>query len=87
MTKNTNSEFSHIPKKFGRVLANLRKEQDMTQHDLQERSGLSLRMISDMERGQIQPSLITLFKLAKGLGFDVSDLIESLLKHLGGKYS
>ncbi len=76
------SEFSHIPKEFGKVLSTLRKEKEMTQHGLVESSGLSLRMISDLERGLLQPTLITLFKLAKGLNLSPLILIERLLKGL-----
>ncbi|MEQ9218934.1 MAG: helix-turn-helix transcriptional regulator [Cyclobacteriaceae bacterium] len=80
--KKEKSEFSHIPKEFGKVLSTLRKEKEMTQHDLVESSGLSLRMISDLERGFLQPSLITLFKLAKGLNISPLDLIKRLLESL-----
>ncbi len=73
-------EFANIPQEFGKVLTTLRKEREMTQHDLADNSGLSLRMISDMERGIIQPSLITLFKLAKGLKISPTDLMERLVK-------
>ncbi|XOV91539.1 MAG: helix-turn-helix domain-containing protein [Bacteroidota bacterium] len=73
-------EFAIIPKEFGKVLVRLRKEREMTQHNLADSSGLSLRMISDMERGLIQPSLITLFKLAKGFKISPPNLIEKLVK-------
>ncbi|MEQ8552105.1 MAG: helix-turn-helix transcriptional regulator [Cyclobacteriaceae bacterium] len=75
-------EFANIPQEFGKVLAKLRKEKGMTQHDLVDNSGLSLRMISDMERGLVQPSLITLFKLSKGLDISPLDLIKRLLLSL-----
>lgn len=80
--KTKKSEYSNIPKEFGKVLAILRKEKGMTQYDLVASSGLSLRMISDMERGLIQPSLITLFKLAKGLNISILDLIKRLLESM-----
>ncbi|MEQ8339158.1 MAG: helix-turn-helix transcriptional regulator [Cyclobacteriaceae bacterium] len=80
--KTEKSEYSNIPKEFGKVLAILRKEKGMTQYDLVASSGLSLRMISDMERGLIQPSLITLFKLAKGLNISILDLIKRLLESM-----
>tara|TARA_Y100001972_G_C7665987_1_gene336729 strand:- start:725 stop:979 length:255 start_codon:yes stop_codon:yes gene_type:complete len=78
--KNKKDEFNHVPKQFGQVLASIRKEKEMTQHNLVDSSGLSLRMISDMERGLIQPSLITLFKLAKGLNISILDLIKRVLE-------
>ena len=74
---------SKITQDFAKTLKNVRVEKSYTQHDLSERSGLSLRMISDLERGIRQPSLITLYKLAKGLGIPLLQLIEKFLKERG----
>jgi len=56
-----------IAKNFGNTLKGIRADKNLTQFQLSENSGLSLRMISDMERGIKQPSLGTLIKLARGL--------------------
>ena len=72
--KNTSSP-SDVLTIFAGTLRKLRTERDMTQHDLEDKSGLSLRMISDMERGVKQPTLMTLIKLAKGLDISVVELI------------
>ncbi len=68
---------------FAKTLKRIREGKRLTQHDLEEKSGLSLRMISDLERGLRQPTLRTLFKLAKGLGMTIMELIEQLLKEMG----
>jgi DNA-binding XRE family transcriptional regulator len=79
-----NNEFSSgITKDFARILKEIRFEKKLTQHDLTNRSGISLRMISDMERGIRQPSLITLFKLAKGFDMPVFTFMKRLLKDMG----
>lgn len=40
----------------------------MTQEQLSERSGLSQQYISDLERGLRNPTVVTLYELAQGLG-------------------
>lgn len=80
-SKDKNSSSSpDILSTFANTLRNLRMERDMTQHDLEDKSGLSLRMISDMERGVKQPTLMTLIKLAKGLDISVVELIGQFIK-------
>ncbi|MDA0196497.1 MAG: helix-turn-helix transcriptional regulator [Bacteroidetes bacterium] len=66
-----------LNKNFASTLKELRVSGSLTQHDLSDRSGLSLRMISDMERGLRQPTLGTLFKLAHGLGISIYDLLRN----------
>ncbi len=70
----------NITEDFAKTLKHIRAEKNYTQHDLSENSGLSLRMISDLERGIRQPSLITLYKLAKGLDIPLPQLIEKFLR-------
>ena len=79
---NDNESLSSVTKDFARILKKIRKEKNLTQHDLEERSGLSLRMISDLERGVRQPSLITLIKLSKGLDISLMNLIEQLVREI-----
>ncbi|XOV92150.1 MAG: helix-turn-helix domain-containing protein [Bacteroidota bacterium] len=76
--KNNKEEFSNLQVEFGRILSSTRKDKKMTQHDLEESSGISLRMISDLERGLLQPTLATLVKLAKGLNTTAVILMEKL---------
>ena len=79
-----NNDFSSgITEDFARILKEIRAEKKLTQHELTDRSGLSLRMISDMERGIRQPSLITLFKLAKGFDMPVLAFMKRLLSEMG----
>lgn len=76
---------SGITEDFARILKEIRSEKKLTQHDLTDRSGISLRMISDMERGIRQPTLITLFKLAKGFDMPVLTFMRRLLKDIREK--
>lgn len=45
-----------------------RNEQNLTQSDLAERTGLRQSNISRIENGQAMPSITTLSKIAHGLG-------------------
>ncbi len=68
---------------FAKTLKRIREKKRLTQHDLEDNSGLSLRMISDLERGIRQPTLKTLFKLSKGLNMNLLAFIEQVQKDMG----
>ena len=57
-----------IKEAFGAQVKQLRTEQGMTQEELSQRSGLAIRFLQDVEAGNKQASIKTVFKLADGLG-------------------
>lgn len=59
---------------FGANIRKLRKQQGFTQGQLAERSGLSERYVSEVERGVANPRLMSLKDLAGGLGISIADL-------------
>jgi transcriptional regulator with XRE-family HTH domain len=64
---------------FGERLTELREAADLTQYALAKKSGLSKQAISLLERGESEPTWITVRKLARALGvsveaFDVGEL-------------
>ena len=61
---------------FGRVLRRLRIEKGLTQEQLALEADLQRNYVSLMERGRNQPSLTTLFKLAKALDRKPSAMVE-----------
>ena len=63
-------------KLVGANVARLRREKDLTQEALAERSGLSQQYISGLERGQRNPTVITLYELAQALGVSHVALVE-----------
>lgn len=67
-----------ILRDFGRHLAQLRHDAGLTQEEVAERSGLHANYIGDLERGERNPTLITLLALAKAFGMSVSELIETI---------
>ena len=55
-------------KLVGRNALRLRREAGLTQEQLAERSGLSQQYLSDLERGKLNPTVVTLYELATALG-------------------
>jgi transcriptional regulator with XRE-family HTH domain len=54
----------------------MRKSQNMTLSDLGEKTGLSISFISQVERGIINPSIMSLRKIALALGTRLSSFFE-----------
>lgn len=53
---------------FGDILLAARRAQGLTQEELANRSGVNLRLISTLERGQSSPTYRTILLLTAGLG-------------------
>lgn len=63
---------------FGLVLRAERKAANLTQEKLAEFADLSDRHISLLERAERTPNIVTIFKAARGLGIEPSELIEKV---------
>jgi len=63
-------------KLVGRNFARLRREKGLTQEDLEARSGFSQQYLSGLERGQRNPTIITLYELSQALGVSHVDLVS-----------
>lgn len=62
---------------IGQVIFTLRRSRQLSLTELAEKSGVTSREISMLEKGQrISPKLSTLEKLAKGFGMKASQLVE-----------
>jgi len=68
---------------FGKVLRRLRNEAGLTQEQLGLEADLRRTYVSILELGQQQPSLGTLFKLARALGLPASAVIAEVENELG----
>ncbi|WP_455274893.1 helix-turn-helix domain-containing protein [Rhizobium herbae] len=62
-------------KLVGRNFARLRREKGLTQEDIEMRSGYSQQYLSGLERGRRNPTVITLYELAKALGVSHVELV------------
>jgi transcriptional regulator with XRE-family HTH domain len=67
---------------FGKVIRKLRLEQGLSEEQLGFEAELRRTYISILELGQQQPSLTTIFKLAKALNISASSLIRYVEDHL-----
>jgi transcriptional regulator with XRE-family HTH domain len=65
-----------IEEAFGEVIRELRKANQISQEKLAEASNLDRSFISLLECGRKQPSLITIFQLAKALNLSASKILS-----------
>lgn len=63
---------------IGSNFARIRKEQGLTQEAAAEKSGFSQSYIGWLERGQRNPTAISLWMLAQALGAMPADLVKPL---------
>lgn len=61
---------------FGKVVKSIRIKKDITQAQLAAESRLERTYISELENGKYQPTLTSLFDIARGLGIKPSDLVK-----------
>jgi transcriptional regulator with XRE-family HTH domain len=63
-------------KLVGRNAARLRREAGLTQEQLSERCGLSQQYLSKLEQGRRNPTVVTLYEIAQGLGVSHMELVR-----------
>jgi transcriptional regulator with XRE-family HTH domain len=63
-------------RQLGRRVAQLRKAKGWTQERLAEASGMDVSHLAALEVGLVNPTLVTLLKVAKGLRVKVGELFE-----------
>lgn len=68
----------NIATAFGQVLRQLRKNAGLTQEQLGFESGLERNYISMLERGERQPTMNSLFKLASPLQVSPSSIVAQV---------
>lgn len=69
-------EKNGINVRFGIRMRELRARYDISQEELALKSELNRTYIGDIERGEKTPSLITLSKIANGLGITLKELFD-----------
>jgi len=63
-------------KLVGRNFARLRREKGLTQEEVEARSGFTQQYLSGLERGLRNPTVITLYELARALDVSHIDLVK-----------
>lgn len=67
-----------IEEAFGQIIKTLRKKTNFSQEKLSEISSLDRSFISLLENGKKQPSLVTIFQLAKALNTTPSKILTAV---------
>jgi transcriptional regulator with XRE-family HTH domain len=65
-----------IEEAFGEAIRDLRQEKQISQETLAEVSNLDRSFISMLECGHKQPSLVTIFQLAKAFNISASKILS-----------
>jgi transcriptional regulator with XRE-family HTH domain len=60
----------------GRNVLRIRKSKDITQEELAEISGFSQQYISGLEKGQRNPTVVTVYELSLALGVNFIELLK-----------
>lgn len=69
-------ENENIAGLLGRRIRALRKAKGLTQEDLGGKCGINYKYVGAIERGEENPSLSVLQKIAKGLGVEIMELFR-----------
>ncbi|CAA7600481.1 RmlC-like cupin domain protein [Acididesulfobacillus acetoxydans] len=64
--------------RIGQILKNLRKQKQLTLDRLAEMTGVSKPMLSQIERGETNPTVVTLWKIATGLAVPFSTFLQDM---------
>jgi transcriptional regulator with XRE-family HTH domain len=68
---------------FGDRIRAYRLKRDLCQEDLGELAGLHRTYIGHLERGEVNPSLVNVLKVATALEVDAAALVKGLTKGVG----
>lgn len=67
---------NQIIRQIGSKIRALRNAQDLTQEQLAEKANLSYKYLGEIERGEINPGINNLFKIAQALGVAIKHLVD-----------
>lgn len=67
-----------VTREFGRRVRGLRERIGVSQEELGERARLHRTYVGRLERGEINPSLLNVLRIASGLGVEASVLLRGL---------
>lgn len=65
-----------INSKLGKKIKKFRKEQKISQEELADKTGLHYTTVSRIERGESNPPVYTIFKIAKALKKRIKELFS-----------
>lgn len=65
------------PPMIGKNIQRIRNSRKLTLNVLSERSGVSKAMLSQIESDKVNPTVATVWKIARGLNVDLNDLLDT----------
>lgn len=65
------------PPAIGKNIQRLRNSRKLTLNVLSERSGVSKAMLSQIESDKVNPTVATVWKIARGLNVELNDLLDA----------
>ena len=71
-----------LQKRIGEKIRHLRKAKSLTQEQLGEKSGISYKYLGEIERGEVNPRINILEKIALGLEVGMGDLFQEKMFYL-----
>ena len=75
-----------VRKAFGRRMRQLRLERRLSQEALAERAGLHLTYVGGIERGERNPALDNINRLARALGVSLTEFFSGFSSTLASKH-
>lgn len=69
---------AQLPRRFGDAVRRLRLVQGLSQERLAATAGIDRAYMGGLERGQRNPSLTTIARVARGLQLPISELMRAL---------
>ena len=66
-----------VLERFGLAARRLREQRGLSRHAVAQSSGLSPVYIGNIERGEVNPTLLTQTRLAAGIGIPLDELIAA----------
>jgi transcriptional regulator with XRE-family HTH domain len=69
------------PPQIGQRLREIRLRQNMTLSEVESRSGVSKSMLSQIERGKVNPTFARVWHLTRSLGVSVGELLGEVSSH------
>ena len=69
-------ELEYVNEHIGNKIKDLRNRNGLTQQELADRTELTKGFISQLERGQVSPSIVTLLDLIECLGTTASEFFK-----------
>ncbi len=66
------------PPAIGKNIGNYRKQKGMSMDELSKRSGVSKSMLSQIEQEKTNPTVVTVWKIARALNIPVEELLKTV---------